>query len=355
MLESHRLQPEISLEKHVRKKRIELGAAVNSLYRVYLDLRFWILIRDSYLSKDKNKPISLLLDQLLSLVQSGKAVCPISESVFVELLKQDDPVSRATTAKLIDELSLGVTLIVHPERVQQELCNTLYENSGAKNLIPAEQLVWTKLSSVFGEVHPSETVFEPTEELVIQKAFYDHMWEVSLVEMVTLLDPTSMPTKDWNATAKRLNEGNKKHEAEINSYRKAYRFEFEGSLSVFRQEMLALFQEIKEAGYSFINNKFNHLSESARFSVFSKSIPTLHIGASCHAAVRWDKTRKLTGNDLFDFHHAEAALGYCNLFLTEKPLKSLLSQNHLGLKENFACKIITSVAEALEITNEVNS
>ncbi|EJC3510817.1 hypothetical protein MYX42_004021, partial [Escherichia coli] len=78
---------------------------------------------------------------------------------------------------------------------------------------------------------------------------------------------------------------------------------------------------------------------------------TLHIGASCHAAVRWDQKRQLNGNDLLDFHHAEAALGYCDLFLTEKPLKVLVSQEHLGLRELFSCSVESSASEGLKILN----
>ena len=186
--EIHRSQPNISLESHVRKMRQELGAEVSSKYRIYLDLRFWILLREAYLTKEKNKSISTLLKRLIFLVESGRAICPISESIFVELLKQDDPVSRNATAHLIDLLSCGVSLIVHPARVCQELCNSLYEIVGAENLIPVEQLVWTKLASILGEVHPTKTPFEAAEELVVQKTFYDHMWNISLAEMVHSLE-----------------------------------------------------------------------------------------------------------------------------------------------------------------------
>ena len=75
---------------------------------------------------------------------------------------------------------------------------------------------------------------------------------------------------------------------------------------------------------------------------------TIHIEALCHAAIRWDKKRQLTGNDLHDFHHAGAALAYCNVFLTEKPLQALLHQKHLGLTQDFPCKIISAIPEATE-------
>lgn len=76
------------------------------------------------------------------------------------------------------------------------------------------------------------------------------------------------------------------------------------------------------------------------------ALRTLYIGALCHAAVRWDQRRKLTGNDLFDFHHAEAAIAYCDVFLTEKPLETLLKQSHMKLTNDFSCLVISSLAEA---------
>lgn len=62
-----------------------------------------------------------------------------------------------------------------------------------------------------------------------------------------------------------------------------------------------------------------------------KRAPTLYVHAKCHAAIRWDKQRNLTANDLLDLHHASAGLGYCDAFFTDNPLKVLLNQRHVGL------------------------
>lgn len=99
----------------------------------------------------------------------------------------------------------------------------------------------------------------------------------------------------------------------------------------FRGEMVALIKELTHRGYADFGAKLAHLSQKKIFESFAQSIPALHIYAACHAAVRWDQKRKLSGNDLFDFQHAQAAMGYCDVFLTEKPLSALLSQNHLRL------------------------
>lgn len=79
---------------------------------------------------------------------------------------------------------------------------------------------------------------------------------------------------------------------------------------------------------------------------------TMHIQACLHASVRWNKGRKLKGNDLSDFHHASAALAYCQAFFTERSLKTLISQTHLSLDKRYECQVIASVDEAAEyVTN----
>lgn len=109
--------------------------------------------------------------------------------------------------------------------------------------------------------------------------------------------------------------------------------------------LVKLATEIEQRGYK-VGSMLAHLSEKKRFEAFALSVPTLHINASCHAAVRWDQKRNLCGNDLLDFHHAHAALAYCNVFLTEKPLTHMLSQHHLALSQ-YACRTFWSPSVAL--------
>ena len=248
-IDLHRKNPDVSLKQHVKNKRVQLGIEVTSKYRIYLDLRYWILLRDVELGRNDNDDLIQLLNRIKCLIDEGVCICPISETVFIELMKQSDHETRFATARLIDRLSFGVTLVVNPERISQELCNTIYSQAGAKNLIPIDELVWIKLSYIFGEIHPHRTTFEPSEELVIQKSFFDHMWNITITEMMDYLDFESWDQPDWQNTANRLNIGNKKHADEIRSYKQAYRVEFEGGLSLFRKEMVQLFKEVDNRGY----------------------------------------------------------------------------------------------------------
>lgn len=336
----------MSLESYVRQRRIELGATVASMQRIYLDLRFWIFLRDALLGRRIDDTTLELLAFLRSSVKEGRSICPISESVFIEVLKQTDDATRLATAQLIDELSLGVTLIPFDDRVRQELCNSFYDHAGVTDLIPIRELVWTKLVYVLGEIHPSNTPFSAEDELAIQKAFLDHVWNITLGEMAAQLG--ALPVgQDWDATAEKLNAGNREHRSGLVSYTQTFRIEFEGALSLFRDEIASLEREVLQRGYGDFGAKLAHLSPNRQLEAFARTVPTLHINSACHAAVRWDQQRKLTGNDLFDFHHAQAALAYCNVFLTEKPLTHMLGLRHLGLTD-YGCRTFWSPADALE-------
>ncbi len=358
--ETHRLNPDVTTDEYVRARRIQLGKSVMDRERVYLDKRYWIILRNVVLGRNDAQSSIELLAALRARVNSKLSICPISATLFLELLKQQDLHTRQATAVLIDELSEGVTLAPHPERVATELAHFFYSYYQQGELHALDDLVWSKLSYVLGVQHPTNTIFDEDEVRVIQKAFFDHMWECSLSKMVDLIGSDVPPSLDYDAVAQKLNEDSAKHADKIKTFSQAYKAEMIGSLSLF----MSVAREVLEDVFNRATGKQVQTSDAERherenqlLAFFSAAIEkrevvlamrTLHIGALCHAAVRWDKKRKLTGNDLFDFHHAEAAIGYCNVFLTEKPLRAMLQQNHLGLQRDFPCKVISSLSEATE-------
>jgi hypothetical protein len=84
-------------------------------------------------------------------------------------------------------------------------------------------------------------------------------------------------------------------------------------------------------------------------------LPGAHVHAMCHAAVRWDQRRNFKENDFFDFHHAEAALGYCDVFLTDGPMKVLLTANHVALDRKMDCVVLSEVAEAVACLRRIST
>ena len=91
-----------------------------------------------------------------------------------------------------------------------------------------EQLVWCKLGYVLGLVHPENTLFDPATQLVVQEAFFERMWTISLSEMVTMIGDGEMPGTDLSEIAATLNSGVAAHSDELRSFEQSYAAEVRG-------------------------------------------------------------------------------------------------------------------------------
>jgi hypothetical protein len=304
-LEYHRAHSEISTDAYVTARRVELGKGISKKRKIYLDTRFWILLRDVTLNRDDSADLRKLLETLREGVSSGALICPICETTFFEIFKQSDPRTRRATVVLVDELSTGVTLDNHWERAGTEISYLLNIVTGRTNLHDLDHLVWNKLSFVLGVMHPTNTPFDENDERRVQKAFFDNMWCCPLLEIEERLGGRSTLTMDLDGIAQRLNEANAAHVHECRSFEKVYREELmggiENSIQAAVKEMEKWFQ--KETGTeqcfepSFAKKTENMLlsifSHAIKHNDFRRMLRTAHIGALCHASFRWDKKRKL--------------------------------------------------------------
>lgn len=317
-----RATPQISADEHARRRVIELGEWVMARDRIYLDKCFWIYLRDARMRAPSPPGASDLLEALAAGVVAGRLVCPISDALFLELMKQSDLTTRGATAELIDELSCGITLCQEPTRVATEVAHFLHANTG-HSVYPLEHLVWTKVSYILGVQHPVSTAFSEDEQLVIQKAFFDHRWEIPLAKMVETIGsawPLAMPFGD---IANRLNRENSLHAPSMKSFAQVYRDEINGVLELAapiaadvlhdmaRKALGPAMQPPAEAREEITRHCLGLLRAAIRKPAGRRALRSLQIGALLHAALRWNRELKLDANDILDFHHAEAAVGYC--------------------------------------------
>lgn len=85
------------------------------------------VLRDCSAGRNADPAARELLRRLRKLVQVGKAFYPISDSTFSEYLKNRDPTARLEIARVVDELSLGVSLLDHQMRLGTETKWTLHD------------------------------------------------------------------------------------------------------------------------------------------------------------------------------------------------------------------------------------
>lgn len=321
---------------------------------IYLDLRFWINLRDA--NKNQKAKYIKLLNALKKGVSKGKIVCPISESIFLELLKQSDISSRCKTAELIDNLSFGITLENTHCRIQYEISSCFSKLGKFHNITVSNyENVWTKVAYVLGETHPKATQFGKEDELAIQKAFFDHMWKLPLTKLISMIKPESSINEEIGNL---LDDGKFAHANEIKSYKQAFKNEARGmadicddfAIKAIRDSAIiqgAMHEVPSAESERELRNNCKHLiAHLLEKREVKQDLKTLHILISLHATHRWNRDQRFKNNDLYDFDHAAAALGYCDAFFTEHPLKTMLNQNHHGLKDDFNCISISDAQEA---------
>jgi hypothetical protein len=342
-------------------RQIELGQRLASRRKVYLDACFWIMVRDAALGIRTGAAERKVLHFLRRGVRDGAIVCPISASMFMELMKQPfTPERRIATARLIDELSLGVSIMAEHIVMGTEISAFLHAAPGDVPLHPVQELVWTKVSYVLGDIYPTLDLLSPSEELEMQKKFFDHLWDQSLSTMIGSIGNAPVPGDHFKALSQDTNVQNQIYRDELKSYEGTYDIELRGAIEVVADVAANIIGDMaaKAAGQRIMptpeertesvkmcRNLLYHAMKQPRHRA---ALRTLHAYVSLHSGMRWDKERKFKPNDYYDFHHAAAALSYCDYFLTDGPLHILITRPQLDLESVNGCKVLSDPAQAAE-------
>lgn len=359
--DDHVNSPEISVERYIRSKCIGLSQEVNTNKVVYFDTKFWLVVRNVALGRSNSDLEQEFYEEIVSLVEKGRLIFPISQDVFLEVIKQSDPETLGQTATLIDRLSCGVSLINFEERLELEIKYFLYSCVG-KSVYDCREVAWTKLAYNMGFVTPSNKFLDPETDKVIQKAFIDQMWNISLSDMITTISENGgLSRLDMPRMSEKLNEGKFNHAHENNSFKQMFLSELAGSLDGYGNVVAKSMEDMYEAEtgktLSEEERKNSDLGKGLRNAIYNlfrlnkaKSyFPTFDIISGLHAAIRWDKNQKYQNNDLHDIRHAASALPYCEAFFTEKRLAHLITQKATSYDKKYSCAVASSVLEALDV------
>ncbi len=361
----HRAHGDVTLEQYRCRLLHRFGQIVARKTIVYLDLKYWINLRKVVLGQPTELAYTALFEILQQAVNRGVLVCPLSFWVFEELLKQSDPATRKATAILIDKLSSGVAFMHHGEIVGQEVIHfirTISPHYRDVKQWPIRECIWTRTFSFLGDRIPvwPETIPQ-SDQLLAQKNMEDFHFFIPLEDIIddaAVITPESVkPGYDV---------------ADINRRKTQVRREHKSFKSMFLAELMHTIKENEDHWYSSMSYlqsletggpeeaiDVDALSELQKrpsinliYWLFKKDkagnqLPSYHIPAALYAATSWDSNRQLTENDVFDFYHAQLAIPYSDLFLTESSLKALVCSRHLRLDEIYNTEIISDPNEAV--------
>lgn len=359
LIEYHLANPDVSIEAHIGQCCQALSDDLAGRTPIYLDLRFWVIAREVRAGIRNDPRERKLVHHLERLAHQGRIFCPISATSFVELMKIGDDARRQATLDVIEELSLGVSLMPEPERTEDEL-EAVIRWSLTPNATTLPR-VWTRLAYVMGNFHVRDDRFPPATQLAIQKAFFDHVWQQPLSAVAESLDRAEFDmTRDMAALADKLNEGNRDHQAQMTSFESVLSDELRGVAEVAEPILGQIIARLGNFG-----SEVERSDESRRIAVnlvhamlggeHRSRLPTIHVHACLNSLFRWEyRSKAMTGNDLFDFGHAAAALGYCDSFFTEAGITRSIAHQRLRLDQLYDCVVTNDVDAALSFLRSLS-
>jgi hypothetical protein len=168
----------------------------------------------------------------------------------------------------------------------------------------------------------------------------------------------------FDRLAGRLNAGNAEHAHELKSFQKTYAIELRGVLDLIAPVAAGIVSDMAERAVGRPMPREGHewndlvqqwdafLFKAFKNDEVKNALRTLHINTCLHAAFRWDKAQQFEANDFHDFHHAAAALGYCDVFLTEHDLRAMVTARHIALDVRYGCRVASTFKGALAVLRQ---
>lgn len=351
----------VSAVDYSRARRILLGQSVTSKTRIYLDVKYWIYCRDAWLGKPAQPLHADIWIALCQLVDSGVAICPASYPVLVETLKQRDHDRRRATSAVVDRLSRHVAIRPLVELMDIELYHFYKAMTVGRNAVhPLDHLVWTFVGWVAGEIVPSHPGLSDVDNNTLHRWVFDRMANVSFSALVDSLAESDIGRFDTPAFYEQLNQNASRHDDEVTSFGAVLASEVAGILDILRPRMADLFRHDYEQTtgnpapipdspevIKGVQMMVNLLYHAYRLKRLNTEFPAVHVGSGIHAAKR-HRRQPFRKGDHWDHEHAHAALAYCDAFLTERSLGSILSTSPLEYDRLYKCRVLWSDAQVFE-------
>lgn len=363
----HLEHPEIDLWLYAREKRLALGREIASRYRIYLDTKYWVYLCEVAVGRPKCSLHTQMLELLLKLHITKKVICPVSYSIFVELMRQSDLNTRLTTAKIVDQLSEGCCLQPPHELIKEEVAHFLFSTIAPnRHLDPVMHAVWTKASFLLGDIFLKSESFPADIASAMERSMDVLLWSISLEEFVK-----SLSTEDWlDPNIDRINlaatltEGKVRHADDFDNFHDLLCCEIAGGLESFWEMLGDLMMHLsRRLGYTGQPSKTerdqagrclaNLIVAAFKCNRVGTRLPGIHIDAGLHAAVRNDRTRKYKANDFDDFRHASSALPYCDCFFTDRSLCQLIRAKPLEFNGIYGTMVLADDVEIVSKLEEL--
>ncbi|MES2378122.1 MAG: hypothetical protein V4553_16150 [Bacteroidota bacterium] len=346
------------IDKYIEKESLDLCSKYKNQKKVYLDLKYWILLRDeNKLSNDLDRKLTTKLNELLA---TNKCIFPISEITFIEIMKQGDKDRRNQMLSVVDRFSRGLGITNEEDRVKKEFRYWLQSKQSITTIKPVSQLIWGNNCLITG--YHGYCVMGKNLSQNLQKDFYDFVSSLSLHNICANPTPTFEPFRGKDDVIA-LNKGKEDFKHENNTFDEMFLSELGGLLDCYKPTFDRVSFELSEIDQE---KKGEHIQnqnitiepwagliyQCFKLNKIANELPFFRIFPTLFSLMRWNKGRKYKdGNDTLDVKHATCALPYCDYFFTENELKSMITQSQLD--KAFDCIVESTPERILDELNKI--
>ncbi len=332
--------------------RREWSNNIDSKKRIFLDINFWLRIRD-----ESSQEATKFLAKAKALVAADLAVFPVTQMLIHEVLKQSDSQSKQQTFLLFDRLSLGAVLVPENECVIYETGKLLEAIFPNFKYNARSAMLWTKPAHYFG--HGRFMINNPDGEAnqSASNSLLNFTWNLTFLQISQLLPSADQIDLSFKSAANMINE--EKNKQKLPHFEQLLRDEIYGSVDAFLPAI--------EAAYADFLGSMNQVSPVKLSKEFRnvianciilkpelrKIMPTIFVNASFHSLFRQNKAQQFKGNDLYDGSHLCSALPYFDVYFGEKFLCDLGKRAPLKLFDLFNIKYSSSFEEATKILDDL--
>ena len=349
------------IDKYLKEITLKTSNEVNKKIKIYLDTKYWVEICDVTRGVKKNEEISQVYLYLKNGVQNNKLICPISQPIFKELLKQNDEKSLIQTLEIMDELSQGI-IICHGKIIfALELYNFFYDRLQIEVDKELSENFWAKSPAHIYDIQiPYFKNLTDKDNLLIQKDYLNEVEKYTFLDYILRLGIDKLKVyRDSKVDIPWFEKNKQKNIEEYNTFDKLYMAEIYGVINDFyKSDIEEIFNQIvdklPEKEKNSLKNK-DILEEV--YNLFNQKkmngyLPTLDIGSMLHSKFVWNKTQKYKQGDMDDIRHAVIALPYYDYFFTEKSLHNMIRECKYDNK--YSCIVASKNKQILDILEKLN-
>lgn len=354
----HIINPGTTPEEYLLLKKYDFLTSIpQNAIKKYIDMNVWINFRDVHMGKSTiAKEWSDVYQKAITLNEFYNVYFVTSPQIFLELQKQKKIDEYKVLLGIIGKLSKELT-IENP--IQLVFDETLFCLSDLLKSEPPffnrENYAWDKASAILGV--PLPRIDQNNEGLVaLSKVLIDAVYLMPLRDF-GLFGKNDESEDTMQILSNKLNSDlTHKPGVRGTNLEELFNEEFQGAVE-------ASSNIINQAITQFIGWKYNTnsvelakveekeiinaFSNMFRLKKIKQYFPSLQAFSGLHASVRYDKAKKFSQNDLYDFHHASSALPYCQYFITDNPLAQRLNTKPLEFDKKFSTTILPAKPDVI--------